>query len=103
MIEQINSKLKGVTFEDRPENIKHLVAGQELFWIHQADNVFDPNAIMVFADVERIRGLGHLSREMAEKFVGWIAAGESLRIVCKQITGTLPNQSFGVNIAIYRS
>ena len=98
----VRTKLVGVSFDGRQENIKTLEDGFMLFWEHEEDNKYDPNAIHVYADPAKTISVGHLSREIAEKFVKWIDEGQNLSIVCSQVTGgKTAHQSYGVNIEIY--
>jgi len=99
----VRTKLVGVSFEGRQDNIKQVTDGLRLFWEHEPNNIYDANAIHVYADPNKEISLGHLSKEIAAKFVQWIAAGEDLSILCTQVTGgKTAHQSFGVNVEIHR-
>ncbi len=97
---EMMSKIVGVTFEGRQENVKKVQPGFNLFWVHEKDNEYDPNAIKVFADPEMTLELGHLKRELAEQVVEWLADGKTMQIVAEQVTGGKENQSYGLNVRI---
>jgi len=99
----VRTKLVGVSFDGRQDNIKHVTNGSRLFWAHESNNIYDSNAIHIYADPYKNISLGHLSKEIAAKFVQWIAAGEDISILCTQVTGgKTAHQSFGVNVEIHR-
>ena len=74
--------------------------GFRLFWIHEKDNQYDPNAIRVYADPAMRVDLGHLSREMASKVVVELQEGKKMELYCMQITGGKAGKSNGMNIKI---
>jgi single-stranded-DNA-specific exonuclease len=99
-MKEMMSKLVGVSFDGRQDNVKKIQPGFNLFWVHEKDNQYDPNAIKVFADPEMVHELGHLKKELAEQVVEWLADGKTMMIVAEQVTGGKDNQTFGLNIRI---
>ena len=97
---ELMSKLVGVSFDGRQENVKIVQPGFNLFWVHEKDNQYDANAIKVFVDPEMTKELGHLRKELAAEAVGWIADGKTMTIVAEQVTGGGQNKSYGLNIRI---
>jgi len=97
---EMMSKLVGVSFDGRQENVKAIQPGFHLFWVHEKDNQYDPNAIHVFADPALTKDLGHLRKELAAEAVQWIAEGKTMTIVAEQVTGGKNQQSYGLNIRI---
>lgn len=97
---EMMSKLRGVSFEGRQDNVKKVQPGFNLFWVHEKDNQYDVNAIKVFADPEMKVELGHLRKELAAEAVQWIADGKTMTIVAEKVTGGGENQSYGLNIRI---
>jgi hypothetical protein len=95
----VNSKLVGTTFHDRQESVKALNDGQRLYWKHEQDNVFDENAILVFADEQRTREVGHLNRRLAEVFVKRMKRGVEQAITVSKVTGNGP--PYGVNVIVH--
>jgi single-stranded-DNA-specific exonuclease len=96
----IHSKLVGVSFDGRQDNLRLVQPGFRLFWFHEKDNQYDANAVKVFADPTMRVELGHLKRELAAKVVERIAAGEKLEIFAAQLTGGKKGMSRGVNVKV---
>ncbi len=102
---EMRTKLVGVTFKDEGEhgdrqlNIKQLQPNQKLFFHHEKDNPFDPNAMKVYADEQLTKPLGYLKKQLAsdlntQKNMGW---HYSLEV--EQITGD-DSKSMGCNVKI---
>jgi hypothetical protein len=94
------SKLVGVSFNNRQINLKNVVEGQELFFKHEKNNPHDENAVLVYADAEMTKELGHLNRKMAKKVCQRIATGVPQQIFAKQRTGEDYPKRFGLNIRV---
>lgn len=58
------TRIVGVTFEDRPYRIAECSVGQKVFIVREATNIFDTNAILVVN--EKGESIGHLAAELAE-------------------------------------
>ena len=97
---EYKTKLVGVSFNNRQKNIKDLKPGFRLFFIHEKDNIYDANSILVYADPEMKIELGHLRRELAAEFVKRIAEGVRHEIFVDQVTGGEDKKSFGVNVRV---
>jgi hypothetical protein len=101
---EMNSKIVGISFrddgEDRQLNVKLLVEGQQLYWIHESDNRFDPCAIKIFADENHRHTLGYLQKELARDLIQQMREhGYSYDIFCTKITGA-NGQTKGCNVRI---
>ena len=101
LMRTIKSKVVGVSFNNRQERIKGLQKGQQLFWIHEANNQYDPNSILLFSEGDRGSDVGHLRRELAAEVVVGVAVGNSYDIFVDEVTGGTGQKSFGVNIRIF--
>ena len=99
-MKEIFSKLVGVTFHNRQDNLQLVNVGFNLFWKCEEDNPFDKNAIIVYADPEMKIELGHIKKELAAELQGYIGAKREIKIIAEQLTGTLPKQTFGLNVKI---
>jgi single-stranded-DNA-specific exonuclease len=97
MMFEFNTKLTGVTFNNRQDNIKLLQPGLRLFWKHERDNPYDSNAILCFADPGMTKDVGHLNKGLAAKFVGWF--DRNPEIIVEQVTGK-DKHTMGVNVKI---
>lgn len=96
----IHSKLTGVSFEGRQQNLRLVQQGFRLFWVHEKDNQYDSNAVKVFADPAMRVELGHLNRDLAKDFVQAVAEGKMMEIYCAQLTGGKFGRSYGMNIKV---
>lgn len=94
------SKIVGVSFGDRQENVRSIVPGFVLFWRHEVENPYDENAVAVFVDPSMRMQVGHLKRELAKEFMGWVVENRNPRIIAEQVTGGKEKQSYGVNVRI---
>jgi single-stranded-DNA-specific exonuclease len=93
---KIYSKIRGVTFQGRQQNIEELQDGQKLWWVKEHENPFDPNAVELYADSELRKSVGHLSRKVAEK-----VRFAELRVVVQNVTGRgEEKKNLGVNIVV---
>ena len=97
---RIHSKLSGVTFNGRQDNLQLVEPGFNLFWVHEKDNEYDENAILVFADPKKTIELGYLRKELAKEFVERTKQGIDQQIIAQQVTGGDSNKSYGLNIVI---
>ncbi|MCD8199432.1 MAG: DEAD/DEAH box helicase, partial [Coriobacteriaceae bacterium] len=114
-----NTKVVGVTFENRQDVIETLEAGEELQLVREPENEFDENAIAV----RRRDGtqLGYLNRQLAERLAPVMDAGVAYDAAISAITGReedgdlrkpgplgvrdpgITERSLGVNIVVRKS
>lgn len=80
-----NTKIVGVTFENRQELLVNLEVGTELSLVREPDNGFDPNAIAV----RMLQGaqLGYLNRALSGRLAPIMDAGESYSAAVSAVTG----------------
>lgn len=95
-----HTKLVGVTFEQRQENIEFLKPGQRLYWKHTPENPYDKNAVLVCVDEAMVLELGHLNMNMARHTVERMKEGLKQEIFVSMVTGGVHPLSRGVNIII---
>ena len=101
----IKTKLVGVSFdaksgESRQDNLQKVQSGFKLFWEHEQDNKYDPNAIIVYADPAKTIELGHISAELAKKLQEFKRAGHVIDIFALELTGGQGKKSFGLNVEV---
>lgn len=96
----INTKLVGVTFDDRQEHVKLLQEGYQLFWKHEQENPVDPNALAVFADPSLKKQVGYIKKELSGKIVPMLKEGKKMSLRVTEMTGGEGPQSHGVNIQV---
>ena len=97
----IRTKLVGVSFGNRQQNIRLCQPGFQLFWKHETDNKYDENSIIVYADPTMQVELGHLNRRLASEFVLRVKEGTKQEIICEQITGGKGDKpTFGMNVRV---
>ena len=101
----IKTKLKGVSFSakdgsDRQDNLQKVQPGFKLFWEHEHDNKYDPNAIIVYADPAKKIELGHVSAELAKKLQEYKRACHVIDIFALELTGGQGKKSFGLNVEV---
>jgi single-stranded-DNA-specific exonuclease len=60
----IETRVVGVTFENRQEVVALLIEGEQVYLIREKENAFDPNAIKVCR--WNSQQVGYLSRELAK-------------------------------------
>lgn len=96
---EMKSKLVGVTFEGRQENVSVLTDGQELLAIFEDNNPFDPNAILLFGDAEKMKPVGYLKKELAKDLREQHTKGWTYKFFCEKVTGR-DMQTKGCNIRI---
>jgi single-stranded-DNA-specific exonuclease len=94
------SKLVGTTYEDRQQNIQRIVPGQLLQWVHESNNKYDANAVMVYVDRDLEFPLGHLNKKLAKNFVRRMKGGYTQSIRVTSVTGGVYPKRFGVNVLI---
>ncbi len=80
-----NTKVVGVTFENRQDILMGLEAGMELRLQRQPDNGFDPCAIAV--TLLDGRQLGYLNKALAARLAPVMDAGESYSAAVSAVTG----------------
>lgn len=97
---EIHTKLRGVSFGQRQENIKLLQDGFRLFPVHEKENPYDSNAILCYADSMHTKEIGHISAELAKDLVKVLQDGRTLEVFVQQVTGGKKKQSFGVNVLV---
>jgi hypothetical protein len=95
------SKIVGVTFEERQDRISKLVSGQELFFLHDKQNEYDPNAIKLFSDKERLIELGFIKKEITPDLLEYMYTHNvRFGVFVSEVTGGADKKSFGCNIKI---
>ena len=100
MSKKIITKLVGVTFGVRQTNIRKVQDGQRLTWMHEVENQYDSNAILVFLDREKQFELGHLNRMIAAEVVASLKEGKQVSVSALQKTGGVDNKNYGVNVVV---
>lgn len=90
-----NTKIVGVTHYDQSV-IRSLKRGQTLRAVREPNNPYDRNAIAVYYKNTII---GHLSKELAEKFARELDRGNNMNITVNEVTGAEYNR-YGVNVKI---
>jgi single-stranded-DNA-specific exonuclease len=94
---KLNTKLVGVTFNDRQKVISGLNEGELLTLARQFDNEYDVNAVLALrSDGKEV---GHIRRELAQELAPAMDKGCQYICEVKQITGG-GELSKGVNIEI---
>ncbi len=93
-----NTKLAGVTFENRQDVAGGLRPGLELELERQPENPYDPNAIAV--RYGRLQ-IGYIKKGIAARIAPNIDAGERYRAEVKHVTGG-GTKTTGVNIWVVR-
>jgi len=99
---EMKTKLVGVTFEGRQDNVINLKEGQELHALFEDNNPFDPCAILLHANTDGItltEPVGYLKKELAKDLRDQNTKGWSYKFFVEQVTGQ-EKQSKGVNIKI---
>ena len=92
------TKLVGVTFDNRQENIKKIRAGETILLIREPNNPYDENAIAV--STRSGLSLGHIKRELAYELAPRLdRLGRPLEGKVLAVTGGDGGRSFGVNIS----
>lgn len=100
-VQEWRTKLVGVSFSDRQELIKEYVAnGQRLFFKHNYQNQFDPNAIEIYVDAQGSKMIGHVNKKMAAHIVARKNEGFDHIFFCERVTGETKGGNLGVNIRI---
>lgn len=98
----IKTSLVGVTFNNRQERVRLLQKEQQLFFIHEGDNPYDSNSILVFSSGDdQSSDVGHLRRELAADVVRGMAEGKSYDLFVENVTGGVDRKSYGVNLRIF--
>lgn len=83
--DSFNTKVVGVTFENRQDVLVNLEAGEELALVRQPDNEFDPCAIAVtLLDGTQ---LGYLNRALSARLAPVMDAGEPYSAAVSAVTG----------------
>ena len=101
----IRTKLFGVSFcakdgSERQDNLQKVQPGFKLFWIHEQDNPYDSNAILMFGDPAKTIELGHISAELAKKLQEYKREGRVIDIFALELTGGQGKKSFGLNVEV---
>lgn len=97
------AKIVGVTFENRQRLISNLSragklkTGQELRFVADCKNEFDPYAVKV----ETVDGdvLGYLSREYNQEIFENLILGKKYKVSVSAVTGGMEHH-FGINIKV---
>lgn len=101
MEREMRTKIVGVSWEKRQDDVKELVENQELFVMHEVDNPFDPRALAAFADAAHTKKIGYLGKELAHDMFEQMKIGWTYQYFVTQVTGGDKNhQTRGVNIKI---
>jgi hypothetical protein len=87
----------GISF--RQDAASALVVGQMLYLVSEPENPFDPNALAIYADVERTKQLGYVMKDLARDLSAQGKLGWKYECVVSDLTGG-PKQTRGVNIKI---
>ena len=98
--ESFNTKIVGVSFEGRQDEIRSLEPGEELLVERQPDNEFDSQAIALIR--ESGAQLGYLRRQIAAELAPLMDAGTLYTARVEQVTGGEDGRSLGVNIRVER-
>lgn len=97
MIFDFYTKVAGVTFENRQQYVKQCYAGQKLELIRDKFNVYDKNAVAVYAGEHQV---GFLSKELAKSLASKMDSGRIYVCYVKTVTGGQAGNSYGLNIGI---
>lgn len=104
MQKEFVTSVKGVSFEDngvrRQEHVRSLVEGQELYVKRDEQNPFDLHALLIFADKECTKRLGHVPRELSSAIAVFQAQGWTYRWFVKKRTGGPAPRLYGCNIRV---
>lgn len=95
----MKTKLVGVTFEGRQDNVTKLIPDQELHATFEDTNPFDPNAILLHADATKTQPVGYLKKELAKDLREQHLKGWAYKFFVEQVTGQ-DKQVKGCNIKI---
>lgn len=95
--EVFHTKIAGVSFDDRQDNIRSLTQGILLDIVREPENEHDANAIKVITK-DGI-DLGYLNARMAKQLAPCIDGGAMYEAEITDITGDA-DQNFGVNIEV---
>lgn len=98
----INSKIRGISFNENQQNAKKLKPGQQIFLKLEPENKFDPNAVHVYAGFDKTtrkfsESLGYVGKELAKDITNFIKSAKSVSCFVNEITG-LNAKNLGVNI-----
>lgn len=96
MPSQFYSKIVGVTFDNRQQYVRRLVAGQELRLVRDSANPYDHNAIAVYDGPHQ---LGFLRKEVAESLAPEMDRGVRVRASVEEVTGQ-DYGNYGANIKV---
>ena len=92
------TKLVGVTFENRQENINKIRTGETVLLIREPNNPYDENAIAV--KTRSGLSLGHIKRELAYELAPRLdSLSRPLEGKVLAVTGGDAGKSYGVNIS----
>lgn len=97
-----NTKVAGVTFENRAEVIAKLEESEELELVREPHNTYDSNAVAVFAP-RHDRTIGYLNKDLAAVIAPALDEGAPYSTELTQITGGEDGKNYGVNILISRT
>jgi hypothetical protein len=96
-MKKLYTKIAGVSFDNRQEDIKKLQPGELIFMVPEENNKHDPNAIRL----ESLKGkhLGYLSRQLAEEVKVSMENGNRFIAEVIEVTGE-DKDTLGCNISI---
>jgi single-stranded-DNA-specific exonuclease len=101
VINMIETRVVGVTFENRQAVVALLTEREQVFLIREPDNPFDPNAIKVIRwDHQQV---GYVNRELAKVLAPRMDRyGEFIKANVSYLTGgDFPGSSLGVTIRFH--
>jgi hypothetical protein len=100
MVEEVRlHKIKGTTMAPgRQDNVKALIQGQTIYFKAEPDNLYDPNAIKLFADRELTKELGYIDSQLLKDMAGWTIDAVMVRSVGSATGNKFSN--WGANIMI---
>jgi single-stranded-DNA-specific exonuclease len=97
--EEFCTKIVGVTFADRQQEIRRITDGEAVELRREADNVYDQNAIGVYYNNTLI---GYLNTHLARNLAPALNQGISYQAYVTQVTGRNKGK-LGVNICVQKA
>ncbi|MGM0501855.1 MAG: HIRAN domain-containing protein [Bacillota bacterium] len=92
----LNTKVVGVTFDNRQQVVKNLFAGQELKLKREPHNIHDENAIAVY---NKHKQVGYIKKELASQLAPYLDENKKYRCKVNKVLGG-GAKNYGVNIKI---
>lgn len=94
--QEFNTKIVGVSFDNRQDTIKKLDAGEAVQLIREKNNAYDPYSIAVNSEKGQI---GYLNARLAKNLAAALDNGINYEAYISQITG-YDRDCYGVNICV---